>query len=118
MSYFISPSIYLKFLIPAMSDTEPHAGHMIILSGLLKNVNSVELSTHVKSIITFLEKPEICEVYDPLFKKYLLQVIEYVLVACESECQELSYELFKIYITVQSTTLDSFDNNCKCYFYK
>jgi len=118
MSYFISPSIYLKFLIPAMSDSEPHAGHMIILSGLLKNVKSVELSTHVKSIITFLEKPEICEVYDPLFKKYLLQAIEYVLVACESECQELSYELFKIYITVQSTSLDSFDNNCKCYFYK
>ncbi|KAE9539721.1 hypothetical protein AGLY_004973 [Aphis glycines] len=111
MSYFISPSTYLKFLLPTMSDIEPHVGHLIILSGLLKNVKSFELSTHVKSIITFLEKPEICEVYDPLFKKYLLQVIEYVLVACESECQEFSYELFKIYITVQSTTLDQFDDN-------
>ncbi|CAI6366006.1 unnamed protein product [Macrosiphum euphorbiae] len=109
MSYFISPSINLKFLIPTMSDTKPHVGHMIILSGLLKNVKSIELSTHMKSIITLLEKPEICEVCDSLFENYLLQVIQvigHVFDACESECQELSYELFKIFITVQRTTLD------------
>lgn len=100
-----------------MSDTEPHVGHLIILSGLLKNVKPEELSTHVELIITFLEKPEICEVYDPLFKQFLLQIIEYVLFACKSECQELSYKLFKIYITVQSTTLDQFDDSCKYYFY-
>lgn len=115
MSYFIAPSIYLKFLLPAISDTEPHSGHMNILSGLLKNVIPAELSTHVKSIITLFVKPEICEIHDPLFKKYFLQVIEYLLIACKSECQLFSYELFKIYITVQSTTLDQFDNHCKCF---
>jgi len=114
MSYFISPSVYLKFLLPALSETEPHLGHMNVLAGLLKNVTQAELSTHVGSISTLLAKPEICEVYDPKFKKYLLQVIEYMLSACKSECQEFSYELFKIYITVQSTTLDQFDNHCKC----
>lgn len=114
MSYFVSPSVFLKFLLPAMSDTEPHAGHMDILSGLLKNVKSDELSSHVGSIITLLAKPEICEIYDPLFKKYLLQVIEHTLIACKSECQEFSYELFKIYITTQSTVLDEFfDDHCK-----
>jgi len=57
MCYFISPSIYLTFLISIMSDTEPHAGHnMIILSVVFKNDNSVELSTNVKSIITIMEK--------------------------------------------------------------
>lgn len=117
MSYFISPSIYLKFLLPAISDGEPHSGHMNILSGLLKNVIPDELSSvHVESIITLFVKPEICEIYDPLFKKYLLQVIECILVACKSECQKFSYELFNIYITVQATTLDKFDDHCKCYF--
>ncbi|VVC44258.1 Armadillo-type fold,Armadillo-like helical [Cinara cedri] len=111
MSYFISPDTYLKFLLPAMSDTEPHLGHMNVLSGLLKNVKPDELSTHVQSIITLFVKPEICEVYDPLFKKYLLQVIEYMLIACKLECQEFSYELFKIYITVKSTMLDQFEDN-------
>lgn len=118
MSYFISPNIYLKFLVPAISDGEPHSGHMNILSGLLKNVTPTELSIHVESIISLLVKPEICEVYDPLFKKYLLQVIEYILVACKSECKEFCYELFKIYITIQTTTLDQFDDHSKCYFYK
>lgn len=117
MSYFISPSIYLKLLLPALSDSEPHSGHMNILSGLLKNVQSTELSTLVGSIITLFVKPEICEIHDHLFKKYLLQVIEYMLVACKSECQQFSYELFKIYITVQTTTMDEFDNHCKCYYY-
>lgn len=116
MSYFISPSIYLKFLLPELSNTEPHLGHMDVLSGLLKNVIPTELSTHIGSIITLLVKPEICEIYDPLFKRYLLQVIENMLIACKSECQEFSYELFKIYITVQSSTLDQFDNHCKYYF--
>lgn len=96
-----------------MHDVEPHSGHMNILSGLLKNVKPAELSTHVESIITLFVKPEICEVYDSLFKTYLLQVIENVLGACRSECQEFSYELFKIYITVQSTTLNQFDDHCK-----
>lgn len=118
MSYFISPDTYLKFLLPVLSDTEPHSGHINVLSGLLKNVKSDELSTHIQSIITLFVKPEICEVYDPLFKKYLLQVIEYILIACKLECQQFSYELFKIYITVQSTTLDQFDKHCKCYFNK
>lgn len=114
MSYFISPSVYLKFLLPAISDTEPHVGHMDILAGLLKNVKSAELSSHVASIITLLVKPEICEIYDPVFKKYLLQAIEYTLIACKSECQEFSYELFKLYITVQSTILDEFFyDHCK-----
>jgi hypothetical protein len=116
MSYFISPSVYLKLLLPAISDSEPHSGHMNILSGLLKNVQSAELSIHVESIITILVKPEICEIHDPLFKKYLLQVIEYILVACKSECQKFSYDIFKIYITVQTTTMDEFDNHCKCYY--
>jgi len=118
MSYFISPSIYLKFLLPELSDTEPHLGHMDILSGLLKNVIPAELSIHVGTIITLFVKPEICEMYDPLFKKYLLRVIEYMIIACKLECQQFSYELFKIYITVQSTTLDQFDNHCKYYFHE
>jgi len=116
MSYFISPSIYLKFLLPALSDTEPDLGLINILAGLLKNVTQAELSTHVGSLSTLLAKPQICEVRDPVFKKYLLQVIEYMLLACKSECQEFSYELFKVYITVQSITLDQFDNHCKCCF--
>lgn len=114
MSFFISPSIYLKFLLPALSENEPHSGHMNVLAGLLKNATKAELSTHVGSISTLLAKPEISEVYDPVFKKYLLQVIEYMLFTCKSECQEFSYELFKVYITVQSTTLDQFNNHCKC----
>lgn len=118
MSYFISPSIYLKFLLPVISETEPHSGHINILAGLLKNVKQTELSTHVGSICTLLAKPEICEIYDALFKTYLLQVVEYMLRACKPECQEYSYELFKVYITVQSTTLEQFDSHCKCYIYK
>lgn len=113
MSYFVAPSIYLKFLLPAINDTEPHSGHMNILSGLLKNVIPAELSTHIESIINLFVKPEICEIYDPLFKKYLLQAIEYLLVACKLECQQFSYDIFKIYITVQSSTLDQFDSHCK-----
>lgn len=113
MGYFISPDIYLKFLLTAMSDAEPHSGQMNILSGLMKNVTSVALNDHVESIITLLVTPEICETYDPLFKKYLLQVIEYMLIACKSKCQEFSYELFKIYITVQTTTLNKFDDHCE-----
>lgn len=70
-------------MLPAMRDAEPHSGHMNILSGLLKNVKPAELSIHVESIITLFVKPEICEVYDPLFKTYLLQVIENVLGACK-----------------------------------
>jgi len=115
MSYFISPNIYLKFLLPAICETEPHSGHLNILAGLLKNVIPAQLSSHVGSIITILVKSEICEVHDPLFKRYLLQVIEYILVACKLECQEFSYELFKIYITIQSTTLDQIENHCKYY---
>lgn len=117
MSYFLSPDVYLKFLLPAMQDSEPHSGHMNILSGLLKNAKPDELSEHVESIITLLVTPEICEVYDPLFKIYLLHVIEYILIICKSKCQEFSYELFKIYITVQTTTLDKFDDHCKWFFF-
>lgn len=114
MSYFVSPSLYLHFLLPTLVCTEPHSGFMYILAGLLKNVTQAELFTHVGSISTQLAKPRICEVYDPVFQEYLLEVIEYMLVACKSECQEISYELFKVFITVQSTTLDEFDNHCKC----
>lgn len=116
MSFFISPSIYLKFLLPEISESEPHLGHLIILSGLLKNVTQAELSSHMESIVNVLVKPEICEIHDTLFKKYLLQVIEYMLIVSKSVCQEFSYIFFKIYITVQSTTSDSFDNHCKCWF--
>lgn len=105
-------------MLPAISDNEPHSGHMEILAGLLKNVKPAELSTHIESIINLLVKPEICEVYDPLFKKYLLQVVEYLLIACKVECQEFHYEIFKIYITIQSTTLDHIEDHCTYYFYK
>lgn len=117
MSYFIKPSVYLKFLLPAMTDSEPHSGHMNILSGLLKNVQAAELSTHVESIISFFVKPEICEIHDPLFKKYLLEAIEFMLATCKSECKEFSYEFFKIYVTVQTKTLDEFDNHCNYNYY-
>lgn len=104
--------------MPAITDNEPHSGHMAILAGLLKNVIPAELSTHVGSIINLFVKPEICELYDPLFKKYLLQVIEYMIIACKIKCQEFHYELFKIYITIQAKTFDQFDNHCKYYFEK
>ncbi|XP_050431028.1 dynein axonemal assembly factor 5 [Adelges cooleyi] len=112
MSYFVSPDVYLKFILPLLTESDTHTGHMVILAGLLKNSLPNDLAKHIENLATTLVLPEICEIHDPLFKTYLLQVIEYMLSICKLECQKHFYELFKIYITVQSSTLENFEDHC------
>ncbi|XP_050523556.1 dynein axonemal assembly factor 5 isoform X2 [Daktulosphaira vitifoliae] len=111
ISYFVSPDVFLKFLLPLMNDNS-HTGHMIVLAGLIRHNLPEQLSKHVEPLVKFLVLPEICENHDPLFKKYLLQVIEYIINICNEECKKYAYELFKIYITTQASALDDFENHC------
>ncbi|MBN3308045.1 DAAF5 factor, partial [Amia calva] len=104
---FVSPEVFLKLILGRLQKSSCSPAHLMVLGAVLRGSSGPALVPHLGKIAHMLSHPDVGQESEKLeYLEQLLCCVQALLSQGGKDCREISLQLLKVLVTIQSLSSD------------